>query len=75
MVVSNARKKIGFLHISFYKVVQIVLPIILVKIYIDCLCVFVNITLWGYASRFVEMPNTATAPSNNDTPATTSIIT
>ncbi len=29
MVVSNARKKIGFLHISFYKVVQIVLPIIL----------------------------------------------
>ena len=28
MVVSNARKKIGFLHISFYKVVQIVLPII-----------------------------------------------
>ena len=29
MVVSNARKKIGFLHISFYKVVQIVLPIII----------------------------------------------
>lgn len=28
MVASNARKKIGFLHISFYKVVQIVLPII-----------------------------------------------
>lgn len=28
MVVSNARKKNGFLHISFYKVVQIVLPII-----------------------------------------------
>ena len=29
MVASNARKNFGFLHISFYKVVQIVLPIIL----------------------------------------------
>lgn len=28
MVASNARKNFGFLHISFYKVVQIVLPII-----------------------------------------------
>ena len=28
MVVSNAHEKIGFLHISFYKIVQIVLPII-----------------------------------------------
>lgn len=28
MVASNARKIFGFLHISFYKVVQIVLPII-----------------------------------------------
>ena len=28
MVVSNAHKNFGFLHISFYKVVQIVLPII-----------------------------------------------
>ena len=31
MVASNARKIFGFLHISFYKVVQIVLPIILSK--------------------------------------------
>ena len=29
MVVSNAHEKFGFLHISFYKIVQIVLPIIL----------------------------------------------
>lgn len=29
MVASNARKNFGFLHISFYKVVQIVLPIII----------------------------------------------
>ena len=29
MVVSNAHKNFGFLHISFYKVVQIVLPIII----------------------------------------------
>ena len=28
MVVSNAHEKFGFLHISFYKIVQIVLPII-----------------------------------------------
>ena len=28
MVVSNAHENFGFLHISFYKIVQIVLPII-----------------------------------------------
>ena len=31
MVVSNAHEKFGFLHISFYKIVQIVLPIILYR--------------------------------------------
>ena len=34
MVVSNAHEKIGFLHISFYIIVQIVLPIILGVIYL-----------------------------------------
>ena len=35
MVVSNAHEKFGFLHISFYKIVQIVLPII--QAIFDCL--------------------------------------
>ena len=47
MVASNARKIFGFLHISFYKVVQIVLPIIVIA------CIFTsNVVIISHSAKF-----------------------
>ena len=58
MVVSNARKKIGFLHISFYKVVQIVLPIIFHGAKVQTLIKNKNLRIKNYSKNSVSALST-----------------